>query len=592
MVDAIVKIMDRDESVVLMEFEGLIRPEARALMWRLNKAYDDACAFQKAPTDQNSQVAKESARKLLQSLMLEFETRKIRLEQTRHDEATQAKTIEEKVIQIVQESAPRKVGVVAVKLAAMTPQDTILKLGCIDTCPLILSVLGVPETSMKPIRKPTGGPLTIHLQTEGLSFGCAYTKRNATCLELFKFVTEHCVTLVRAPPYSGKTSLSQLFSLLLQEKRWEVELVTLLGKPPSMPLDSFLAEWTEKVTRASSLDNNREQPFVLILDEVQIAYDDPNSAFWALIKQLKNCQPEDLKVRIVLFAASGEFQGYCQSSRYTPVHFEDCHLDAKFLLFRKEEFDEFVANNVRWKCENTRAVPNLFFSVFHEFNCSVEEEEAIIRFLSNLVMNPSSVGSTSLPGVLMSQLLKTGVIYSQSGDSSAKFAFASPLIESIYIRKLLEIPNLRVVDPTSLKELLLKAISSLDEDGYPCESCYVSELYRALVMHLPTNIYVSSNVGCFGTHGTGYIDLFADKVKWGIEVLREGTEGAYQILKLRDWFAVDFRCKAPDYIPKDEHMMTVHFAADFSSAEVTTKGDTQCIPISGTRTLHHSLRYL
>ncbi|KAH3761373.1 hypothetical protein Pelo_6772 [Pelomyxa schiedti] len=547
MVDAIVKIMDRDESVVLMEFEGLIRPEARALMWRLNKAYDDACAFQKAPTDQNSQVAKESARKLLQSLMLEFETRKIRLEQTRHDEATQAKTIEEKVIQIVQESAPRKVGVVAVKLAAMTPQDTILKLGCIDTCPLILSVLGVPETSMKPIRKPTGGPLTIHLQTEGLSFGCAYTKRNATCLELFKFVTEHCVTLVRAPPYSGKTSLSQLFSLLLQEKRWEVmctpklltpitilslfvgnpptsficqvELVTLLGKPPSMPLDSFLAEWTEKVTRASSLDNNREQPFVLILDEVQIAYDDPNSAFWALIKQLKNCQPEDLKVRIVLFAASGEFQGYCQSSRYTPVHFEDCHLDAKFLLFRKEEFDEFVASmnsnstgsfrvsagvaeaiaqrvglhvgfsattlsflfqtfsretpdsevmeilvsdNVRWKCENTRAVPNLFFSVFHEFNCSVEEEEAIIRFLSNLVMNPSSVGSTSLPGVLMSQLLKTGVIYSQSGDSSAKFAFASPLIESIYIRKLLEIPNLRVVDPTSLKELLLKAISSLD----------------------------------------------------------------------------------------------------------------------------------
>ncbi|KAH3757356.1 hypothetical protein Pelo_10892 [Pelomyxa schiedti] len=41
-----------------------------------------------------------------------------------------------------------------------------------------------------------GGPLTTHLQNEGLNFVGVYSRRNATCLELFEFVTDHCVTLV------------------------------------------------------------------------------------------------------------------------------------------------------------------------------------------------------------------------------------------------------------------------------------------------------------------------------------------------------------------------------------------------------------
>ncbi|KAJ3267693.1 hypothetical protein HDV01_004442, partial [Terramyces sp. JEL0728] len=175
--------------------------------------------------------------------------------------------------------------------------------------------------------------------------------RKDKCKECFSCLDNEKVVLLRAPPYSGKTSFATLLERYAKESR-KYDFVYSI---------SFLAiSKGEDVLKY--LENHLKTPFMklfddkhnilVILDETQMTYGYSDSQFWNLLKNHMNAGAESKNIHILLLAAYGEsnsnnvqYEGY----QGTPISFTNA-LGLEFLYFSKEELNEMVAkfNDTRY----------------------------------------------------------------------------------------------------------------------------------------------------------------------------------------------------------------------------------------------------
>ncbi|KAH3762962.1 hypothetical protein Pelo_5263 [Pelomyxa schiedti] len=240
--------------------------------------------------------------------------------------------------------------------------------------------------------------------------------------------------------------------------------------------------------------------------------------------------------------------------------------------------------------QSSRSIPIILDGV----SLSSVQKDSLLATLTELVISPSPVSTfsrTADPAVL-GRMVKIGVVYIHDGA----YAFSSPLIQNICIQKEIALHHaIAEFDPKVLADTQSKS----SKDGYPLESCYLVELYRTLSCLLPTNVSVSTNVGCGGAAATGYIDLLINttSLRWGIEVLREGTDAgmrehrkrfisdAYSAFPFTDWVVIDFRCTERT-TPIPDHTMVVVFCLEtFTSARVFSANGVRELRVAGLRAL-------
>eukprot|EP01132_Coremiostelium_polycephalum_P005911 gene5911-7360_t len=130
------------------------------------------------------------------------------------------------------------------------------------------------------------------------------TKRIPTIEKLWEALVKYHVVFIRSPPYSGKTSLLQLFADYHLNRSENIFLLDFLSFNKTDNFDQFWIEKTKKTFKQWL--NVVNSPTIILLDEVQILYDTQKESgeFWALLKSaFTNVNPN---LYIVLVAAYGD----------------------------------------------------------------------------------------------------------------------------------------------------------------------------------------------------------------------------------------------------------------------------------------------
>ena len=144
--------------------------------------------------------------------------------------------------------------------------------------------------------------------------------------------------LIRSPPCTGKTSLSQLIYRKLYENQSCLPIsITMLAWEPHLSFEDGFAEysglgksWQEMIKSFKS----SKHLFVLIIDEAQTLYSHIRTELW---KQIKNGLP----IHIIFISAYGE--SVQNTNITTPFEFEqDQIFGLEYLLFSRQEFQEFI----------------------------------------------------------------------------------------------------------------------------------------------------------------------------------------------------------------------------------------------------------
>ncbi|KAH3762963.1 hypothetical protein Pelo_5264 [Pelomyxa schiedti] len=323
---AVLEFVEPPHDLDIMRMLPLITTESLILMTLLNRAFAAAQRAQKDPSLAGGVV--ETALQLKEELLRVRETmeKSNRLKKTVLD---MMKTLSEETFQSVD-----------ALLAGMDPEQVISKLELVGSVQGALRALGLSEKCSIPApisprkdiktRAKTTEKCTITFQTDGLGAASPLTFRESTCQELYSFMEHRPVVLVRAPPYSGKTSLGDVFEAYLHNKGWKVSVISLAGKADT-PLDKFLSNSNMPIGKFFNI----QEPFALIIDEAQKAYNEPESSFWCTVKAAKGSATRN---RIILLASYGKVNAPKGS---TPVDFMGCEKSAEFLSFREEEFIEY-----------------------------------------------------------------------------------------------------------------------------------------------------------------------------------------------------------------------------------------------------------
>ena len=160
--------------------------------------------------------------------------------------------------------------------------------------------------------------------------------RKEKCEDCLLHLKNENVVLLRAPPYSGKTSFATLLKYFATESK----------KYESVYSISFLTLSNEEDV-LQYLDNHLKIPFMdlfnsqsktlLILDETQMTYGYSDSQFWNILKNHMNAGTGPKNIHILLLAAYGESNSnniLCEGFQGTPISFTNA-LSLEFLYFQK-----------------------------------------------------------------------------------------------------------------------------------------------------------------------------------------------------------------------------------------------------------------
>eukprot|EP00727_Mastigamoeba_balamuthi_P001462 m51a1_g11312 hypothetical protein (653) ;mRNA; r:95344-98603 len=181
----------------------------------------------------------------------------------------------------------------------------------------------------------------------GVSTIAPFSLRDQTCSELLEFVeNRRNVTLVRAPPRSGKTALISLFGDYLAVNRpdSEVHAINLSKvlltdyKNIEHPITRLIEQECGGSVRVSELDKKRSRQLFLLCDETQSVYHFRNDAFWVMVKVLLQ-RTTDLQTYLVLFATHG---GVFRTEFQTPFESVGNELTVSFLWYRSGELEELA----------------------------------------------------------------------------------------------------------------------------------------------------------------------------------------------------------------------------------------------------------
>lgn len=133
------------------------------------------------------------------------------------------------------------------------------------------------------------------------------SRRSETCLSLFSKTTSSI--LMRSSPFSGKTSLAQIYEAYLKEEQEILDVYRIVCIQPGMCKmdDKILDEICSAKYGRSIYDilfkNCQTKPVYFILDEGQTTYGDNCPTFWSAIKKITS---ENSNFHLLCFSVYGD----------------------------------------------------------------------------------------------------------------------------------------------------------------------------------------------------------------------------------------------------------------------------------------------
>ncbi|GAM23040.1 hypothetical protein SAMD00019534_062150 [Acytostelium subglobosum LB1] len=179
---------------------------------------------------------------------------------------------------------------------------------------------------------------------EGITIGSRNTlPRHNTVKKLYDYVSKHHLVLLRAPPFSGKTSITQLLEQFIIDNHGDTYVRRYSFVWSQKSNEDFETSWEHfagtswnAITSLAS-----EHPVFLIVDETQLTYtqiNQPLHQFWTKMKGLVQIWSTLPKLSILLVSAYYQryIDGLC-----TPVNIVHC-LGIDHLNFSESELSEFL----------------------------------------------------------------------------------------------------------------------------------------------------------------------------------------------------------------------------------------------------------
>lgn len=478
------------------------------------------------------------------------------------------------------------------------------------------------------------------------------------------------VLLVRSPPMSGKTSLSQLL---------EQKLLSDSADSPDSPYRVFRisliwmnnsSDWTFDrrfhdlmgITWAQFLDECDKVETFLIVDEVQMLYQpqgspDPlhnGSVFWNVFKK---CQ-QTSNLSIVAFAGYGYMGAWDSSApEITPymiplsntwsledVRFTDDEYNDYFSRFCKNYLQTMVPGDVRslqnYVRSTTACHPGLV-AFFMEHICNhflpklkykreLQFEEVFLYLKSHKFITAVDAGvrayslhnltekemnlcdevfqaphNTRRASQDHARLVRTGILTTLGGGLD----FASPFLRALYLQRRWGNHTRPTNPPETFRSFLeavfgnisletIKNSYSRGKDGRVLERQWQMEFYRAAAQVVPSDVYISADVGTYWG-SKGFLDFWVDDERnWGIELLRDGSDasrhkdrfetgGIYESIRKisKEWAVIDIRHpglrKAPPACDGDDHWVNVYCQKGWKSVIIQDKDSKVQVPLLG-----------
>ncbi|KAL6044349.1 Penicillin acylase family protein [Balamuthia mandrillaris] len=414
------------------------------------------------------------------------------------------------------------------------------------------------------------------------------THRTNTCDSILSELSYYKAGLVRAPPYSGKTSLAILLRerLSLQGKYTVFAVSMLAWAERSGSVEKTLEHWLPPIDSWPFRTNT-----VIIIDEAQLLYPlGSNHPFWRTIKMIQ--QNAQGSCYVLLIASYGERvpANTDGSPASTPISFSYSPA-LELVSLTKAEYDEFLDNYSKksWIghylslstvskerifnltnghaglvretllalerkfSPNAKGGPaptdsdvmafllsNAYISQISSTRAvpTIQVEEMEVEVLKHVLINDSypfpMKGNSDYPACM--NLVRTSVLAERAG----RLVFVAPVIRSVFLHHLYRSPLQK--DLTSdFDEFVLNSISRLNphvlkntlsrvRDGLPVERQWQMEYYRAATTALPANC-MSPDVGPYfarrDLRNAGKLDFYVNgELSWAIELLREGSEAS------------------------------------------------------------------
>lgn len=411
--------------------------------------------------------------------------------------------------------------------------------------------------------------------------------REPTCRQLVE-ASRGRIVLVKAPPYTGKTSLATLVDHHLRSKTEDHVLFLSFLSYREGDLGEI---WTRKTGKPWNEWLDPSKPTTLILDEVQILYRlGAEHPFWRRMKELLQ-QQHLTHLSIILFAAYGErpvSSDADHSSAATPIAFDKA-LDLSLLRLRGEEFQELITNYNRTETGLCVPISQVISTTIY---CATKGHAGLVRrsmlAISEQFIESSKMGESVDDADVMAFLLSStfasiiqstravpytaqrlsdmerrildGVLFSSEdslswplGDpdeeaaakclimagiltiDARRLTFAAPLIRSVFLQRLHTMPLQRDSIAGDFDNFIQECIVRMNPttlrdslskgvDERLLERQWQMEFYRAATSILPRTTIISPDVGHVFA-SDGYIDFYVDgDLQWAIELLREGKD--------------------------------------------------------------------
>ena len=394
----------------------------------------------------------------------------------------------------------------------------------------------------------------------------------------------HPISLLRSPPYSGKTTLGQALRdrFLLQPdcESVYISMASIHGRQELHDEKLFQRFWREKVGFSWDELINFRRPTYIFIDEAQIIYGGQVPFFWGTLKALLSNPGKNEFLRILIFAAYDP-----TLSHLTPIRFQHS-LGSDALRLRRDEFDQLVASFIKLKHSLgsevftipgtvSNAIYNLTGghvglcrTILSTLRCRFRDGGSTADMLRYLISPdfralllstrsfawtqywcPTPAESDFLRRVFLScdsesvchvdpdldedmvrRFIKSGLL----ARNNSGLQFAAPIMRVMLGQRLF---TARVSDPyssTTFDEFLIRAIERMSTYALKrslgrgairnrlLERTWQMEWYRAATSACPIEATISPDVGpVFGS--VGFLDFYVNgDLCWGVELLREG----------------------------------------------------------------------
>ena len=301
--------------------------------------------------------------------------------------------------------------------------------------------------------------------------------RKERCFKCFDILDHDRVVLLRAPPFSGKSSFVTMVGHFAKERGYEAVYSTSLLEFHD---SDFLAYWNMEFPPFLDLFQLiSEKKVLIIIDETQKLYKSPNSQFWEVLKHHMN--PSSIRnknLHVLLLAAYGEsLSSNPQHQNYagTPIAFTNA-LSLAFLYLNRSEFGDLIGKFNNTKYGNTSAISETVSDYIYNIT---EGHVGLTRCTLDIIGSRFYSHSTSLPACddkTITSYLLSGEYYGKILDTRAvpgrnHSNYQITEAETLVLTDILNNPQDRVAaypdaGMNSATELLIKnGILNTDADG-------------------------------------------------------------------------------------------------------------------------------